>query len=64
LIDGLPGIGFPQWRVELLRIRNGRSGVWDLKWRDGRFHGIEKPNFADVHMPAQALTDTLLGKTG
>jgi protein ImuA len=36
-IDDLPGIGFPKWRVELLRIRNGRSGVWDLQWRNGRF---------------------------
>lgn len=37
LIDGLPGVGFPQWRVELLRIRNGRSGTWNLKWVNGRF---------------------------
>lgn len=36
-VDGLPGVGFPQWRVELLRIRNGRSGAWDLKWMGGRF---------------------------
>jgi protein ImuA len=32
-IDGLPGIGFPQWRVELLRVRNGQPGVWHLQWR-------------------------------
>jgi protein ImuA len=37
LIDDLPGVGFPQWRVELLRMRNGRSGVWDLRWINGRF---------------------------
>jgi len=37
LIDGLPGVGYPQWRVELLRIRNGRSGTWNLKWVNGRF---------------------------
>lgn len=36
-IEDFPGIGFPQWKVELLRIRNGRSGVWDLKWMGGRF---------------------------
>jgi len=23
--------------VELLRIRNGRSGAWNLKWVNGRF---------------------------
>jgi protein ImuA len=37
LIDDLPGVGYPQWRVELLRMRNGRSGVWDLKWINERF---------------------------
>jgi protein ImuA len=37
-VDDLPGIGFPKWRVELLRIRNGKSGVWDVQWMNGRFH--------------------------
>lgn len=27
-IDELPGIGFPRWRVEVLRMRNGKTGVW------------------------------------
>jgi protein ImuA len=38
VIDDLPGIGFPKWRIELLRIRNGKPGVWDIMWKDGRFH--------------------------
>jgi protein ImuA len=37
IIGNLPGIGFPRWRVELLRIRNGKPGVWDIQWRDGKF---------------------------
>lgn len=37
LEDDLPGIGFPKWRVELLRIRNGKSGAWDIQWINGRF---------------------------
>ena len=36
-IDELPGVGFPQWRVELLRIRNGRPGVWNVRFSDGNF---------------------------
>src|SRR5690606_16345334 len=36
-VDDLPGIGFPQWRVALLRIRNGYPGVWNVKWVKGRF---------------------------
>ncbi|MGC4038433.1 MAG: Error-prone repair protein ImuA [Chitinophagaceae bacterium] len=36
----LPGIGFPRWNVELLKIRNGRPGSWQLEWKDGRFESI------------------------
>lgn len=41
LVDDLPGVGFPRWRVELLRMRNGRCGVWDLKWINGRFIPVD-----------------------
>ena len=41
-IDDLPGIGFPQWRVELLRIRNGKCGSWNVKWMQGRFQPADK----------------------
>jgi protein ImuA len=44
LIDNLPGIGYPKWRVELLRIRNGKPGVWELQWKNGRFHYVEDVN--------------------
>jgi protein ImuA len=37
LPDNLPGVGFPKWKVELLRMRNGKPGVWELQWIDGRF---------------------------
>jgi protein ImuA len=36
-IDELPGVGFPQWRVELVRVRNGRPGVWNVRFADGSF---------------------------
>jgi protein ImuA len=36
-INDLPGVGFPTWRVELLRVRNGRPGTWDVQWMNGRF---------------------------
>ena len=42
-IDELPGIGFPKWRVELIRVRNGRPGVWDIQWIDGKFQSVDKP---------------------
>lgn len=30
--EGLPGVGFPGWNVELCRIRNGRPGTWQVQW--------------------------------
>lgn len=36
-VDDLPGVGLPQWRVELLRIRNGKAGIWDIRWAEGKF---------------------------
>lgn len=39
---GLPGVGFPCWKVELLKVRNGRPGSWVIEWSDGAFHAVEK----------------------
>jgi protein ImuA len=36
--DGLPGLGHPRWKVELLKIRNGKPGSWELEWNNQRFH--------------------------
>jgi protein ImuA len=38
--DELPGLGFPRWNVELLKIRNGKPGVWQLEWADQRLRHI------------------------
>jgi len=38
--DDMPGLGFPSWNVELLKIRNGRPGSWRMEWSAGRFHHI------------------------
>jgi protein ImuA len=37
-LEKLPGMGFPKWRVELTRMRNGKSGAWDVQWIKGKFH--------------------------
>lgn len=39
-MGGLPGVGFPCWKVELLKIRNGSPGIWQLEWRNNTFHTI------------------------
>jgi protein ImuA len=47
--DDLPGIGFPKWKVELLRMRNGKPGMWDVNCMNGRFSVIEKLPMETVH---------------
>lgn len=39
--EGLPGVGFPRWNVELLKVRNGTPGEWQLEWA-GRFRHVPK----------------------
>jgi protein ImuA len=36
-VDEIPGVGFPQWRVELMRVRNGKPGTWNLRVVGGSF---------------------------
>ena len=42
LPDHMPGVGFPRWQVELLKVRNGRPGSWQIEWKAGRFRHIQK----------------------
>lgn len=39
-VDGLPGLGFPRWQIELLRVRNGQPGNWIIEWSEGKFRPI------------------------
>lgn len=39
-LDDMPGIGFPRWNVELLKVRNGKPGSWQLEWSNGRFRHL------------------------
>ena len=50
LADDLPGVGFPRWNVELLKIRNGKPGAWQIEWAAGRFRHISRiPSTALEH---------------
>lgn len=45
--EELPGVGFPNWKVELLKIRNGKPGSWEMGWMDGQFiHPVAIPVIA------------------
>lgn len=41
LEDGMPGVGFPRWKVELLKVKNGIPGSWDIEWSNGKFNLIQ-----------------------
>ncbi|MFD1258571.1 ImuA family protein [Mucilaginibacter terrae] len=36
-IGRLPGVGFPRWKVELQKVRNGSPGIWTVEWRGKAF---------------------------
>ena len=38
--NGMPGVGFPRWNVELLKVRNGKPGSWEVEAVSGRFRHL------------------------
>jgi protein ImuA len=38
--DNMPGVGFPRWKVELLKVRNGQPGNWQIEWMEGKFNPV------------------------
>lgn len=40
--EGMPGLGFPRWRVELTKVRNGNPGEWEFQWGEDGFLELEK----------------------
>ena len=46
--DELPGVGHPRWQVDLLKVRNGNPGSWQMEWCAGEFVAIETDS-AQIH---------------
>jgi protein ImuA len=42
LQDAMPGVGFPRWNVELLKVRNGIPGKWKIEWTADSFIEIKE----------------------
>lgn len=55
LEDGMPGVGFPRWNVELLKIRNGRPGTWQIEWSAGRFCPVTDPVIVNAPLPERKI---------
>jgi len=43
LSHDMPGVGFPGWNVQLLKVRGGRPGEWQVQWTAGGLEYINKP---------------------
>lgn len=39
--DGLPGLGFPRWQVDLLKVRNGNPCSFVLEWNGEQFEDVQ-----------------------
>ena len=37
LRPGMPGVGYPRWQVDLLKVKNGQTGSWTLEWKSQQF---------------------------
>ncbi len=54
-LDGkMPGVGYPRWKVDLLKVRNGNPGNWQVEWVEGRFRHV--PAFSVVITEQQKKT--------
>lgn len=50
LANGMPGLGFPTWQVELLKLkaRNGTTGRWHMQWRAGQLQLVNEPAVREI----------------
>lgn len=51
-IPGMPGVGYPRWEVNLIKVKNGEGGKFHIEWAEDRFSPflIEK---AEPYLPTQ-----------
>ncbi|MBS1512432.1 MAG: Error-prone repair protein ImuA [Bacteroidetes bacterium] len=50
--NNFPGVGFPKWNIELLKVRNGKPGIWQVECIAGRLHDLIKsvPDFNELQL--------------
>lgn len=44
--EGMPGLGFPRWQVQLVKVRNGKPGTWHVEWSGSQFNVVAKTVFS------------------
>lgn len=53
LEDGLPGVGHPRWQIQLLKVRNGRPGQWQVEWSGSGMRHLLPPVVGLPYTPAR-----------
>jgi protein ImuA len=43
LQNNMPGVGLPRWKVDLQKIRNGKTGHWEMEWANKKFQLVNQP---------------------
>lgn len=38
----MPGVGNPKWNIQLVKVRNGKPGIWQVEWADNTFRFITR----------------------
>ena len=56
LPGGMPGVGFPRWNVELLKIRNGKPGAWQIEFTGGHLSHVPKISAIPIPVEQQKKT--------
>ena len=51
----MPGVGFPRWEIELLKIRNGHPGKWKIEFRGGRIRYVRAPVSIAIQQQKEAV---------
>jgi len=55
--DNMPGVGLPRWHVQLLKVRNGQPGSWQVEWSGSGFRPV-------MRAAVIVLPEVLVRKTG
>jgi protein ImuA len=50
----IPGVGFPRWKVELLKVRNGKPGSWLIEWNNCQLREVHEEIFVEDQLHKKA----------
>ena len=50
--NGMPGIGYPRWNVELLKVKNGNPGSYKVEWSENGFSPVYEMVLAEQERKA------------